>query len=38
MNSKEELTNSKVPNMENESLIKQQKDPNFIDEQIGNNN
>ena len=38
MNSKEEQTNSDVPNLENESLIEQQKDPNYINEQIGNNN
>jgi hypothetical protein len=37
MNSKEEQTNSKVTNLENESLIEQQKDPNYIDEQIGDN-
>ena len=34
MNSKEELTNSEVTNLENESLIEQQKDPNYINEQI----
>ena len=33
MNSKEEQTNSEVPNLENESLIEQQKDPNYINEQ-----
>ena len=32
MNSKEEQTNSEVTNLENESLIKQQKDANFINE------
>ena len=34
MNSKEEKTNSEVTNLENESLIEQQKDPNYINEQI----
>ena len=34
MNSKEEQTNSEVTNLENESFIEQQKDPNYIDEQI----
>ncbi len=38
MNSKEEQTNSDVPNLENESLIEQQEDPKDINEQIGNNN
>ena len=37
MNSKEEQTNSEVTNLENESLIEQQKDPNYIDEQIEEN-
>ena len=37
MNSKEEQTNSEVNNLENESLIEQQKDPNFINEQIEEN-
>ena len=37
MNSKEEETNSEVTNLENESLIEQQKDPNNIDKQIGDN-
>ena len=37
MNSKEEQTNSEVTNLENESLIKQQKDPNHINKQIGDN-
>ena len=37
MNSKEEQTNSDVTNLENESLIQQQKDPNYINEQIGDN-
>ena len=37
MNSKEEQTNSEVTNLENESLIEQQKDPNYVNEQIGDN-
>ena len=37
MNSKEEKTNSEVTNLENESFIEQQKDPNYINEQIGEN-
>ena len=37
MNSKEEQTNSEVTNLENESFIKEQKDPNYITEQIGDN-
>ena len=37
MNSKEDQTNSEVTNLENESLIEQQKDPNNINEQIGEN-
>ena len=37
MNSKKEQTNSEVTNLENESLIEQQKDPNYINEQIGDN-
>ena len=37
MNSKEEQTNSEVTNLENESLIEQQKDQNYINEQIGDN-
>ena len=37
MNSKEEQTNSEVTNLENESLIKEQKDANYNDENnIGN--
>ena len=32
MNSKEEQTNSEVTNLENESLIKEQKDAKYIDE------
>ena len=34
MNSKEEQTNSEVTNLENESFIEQQKDPNYTNEQI----
>ncbi len=34
MNSKEEQTNSEVTNIENESYVEQQKDSNYIDEQI----
>ena len=34
MNSKEEQPNSEVTNLENETLIEQQKDPNYISEQI----
>jgi len=34
MNSKEEQTNSEVTNLENESFIEQQKDANYINEQI----
>ena len=37
MNPKEEQTNSEVTNLENESFIEQQKDPNYINEQIGDN-
>ena len=37
MNSKKEQTNSEVTNLENESLIKQQNDPDYINEQIGDN-
>jgi len=37
MNSKEEQTNSEVTNLENESLIKQQNDPDSINKQIGEN-
>ena len=37
MNSKEEQTNSEVTNLENKSLIEQQKDPNYINEQIKEN-
>ena len=35
MNSKEEQTNSEVTNLENESFIDEGKDPNYINEQIG---
>ena len=34
MNSKEEQSNSEITNLEDESLIEQQKDLNYIDEQI----
>ena len=34
MNSKEEQTNSEVTNLENDSYLEQQKDSNYIDEQI----
>ena len=37
MNPKEEQTNSEGTNLENESLIEQQKDPNYINEQLGDN-
>jgi len=37
MNSKEEQTNSEDTSLKNESLIEQQKDPNFISEQIEEN-
>ena len=37
MNSKEEQTNSEVTNLEDESLTQQQKDPNYINEQIEDN-
>ena len=37
MTSKEEQTNSEVTNLENESFIDQQKDTNYINEQVGNN-
>ena len=37
MNSKEDQTNSEVTNLENESLIEQKKDPNYINEQFGEN-
>ena len=35
MNSKEEQTNSEATNLENENFLEQQKDPNYINEQIG---
>ncbi len=38
MNSKEDQTNSEVSNLKNESFIEQQKDPNQINEEIGDNN
>ena len=34
MNSKEEQTNSEITNLENDSSVEQQKDSNYIDEQI----
>ena len=37
MNSKEEQPNSEVTNLENESFIEQQKDPNYINGKIGDN-
>ena len=37
MNSKEEQTNSEATNLENESLIEQQKDPNYVNKQIEKN-
>ena len=37
MNSKEEQTNSEDTNLENESLIEQQNDPDYINEQIEEN-
>ena len=37
MNSKKEQTNSEATNLENEVFIEQQKDPNYINEQIGDN-
>ena len=37
MNSKEEQTNSEVTNLENDSLIKQQNNPDYINEQIRDN-
>ena len=37
MNSKEDQTNSEVTNLENESFIEKQKDPNYVNEQIGEN-
>ena len=37
MNSKEEQTNSEETNLENEIFIEQEKDPNYINEKIGDN-
>ena len=37
MNSKEEQINSEGTNLENERFIEQQKDPNYINEQIEDN-
>ena len=37
MNSKEEQTNSEITNLENDSFIEEQKDPNQINEQIEDN-
>ena len=37
MNSKEEQTNSEATNLDNENLIKQQNDPDYINEQVGDN-
>ena len=37
MNSKEEQTNSKATNSENEIFIEQKQDPNYNNEQIGDN-
>ena len=37
MNSKQEQTNSEETNLENEIFIEQQKDPNYINEQIEDN-
>ena len=37
MNSKKEQNKSEVNNLENESFIEQQKDPNYINEKIGDN-
>ena len=37
MNSKEEQTNSEVTNLDNESFIEEQKNPNQINEQIEDN-
>ena len=37
MNSKEEQTNSEVTNLDNESFIEKQKDPNYINEQTEDN-
>ena len=37
MNPKEEQTNSEFTNLDDESFIEQQKDPNYINEQTGDN-
>ena len=37
MNSKQDQTNSEVPNLENESSIENQKDANYINENNGDN-
>ena len=37
MNSKEEQTNSDASNLESETFIEQEKDPNYINGQIGDN-
>ena len=37
MNSKEEPTNSEATNLEDEIFIEEQKDPNYINEKIGDN-
>ena len=37
MNSKEEQTNSEATNLENESFIEEQKDPNYKNEETGDN-
>jgi len=37
MNSKEEQTNSEVTNLENESFIEQENDPNYINKQTRDN-
>ena len=37
MNSKEEQTNSEATNLENEIFTEQQKDPNYSNQQIGDN-
>ena len=37
MNSKEEQTNSEVPNLENESSTEEQKDSNYINDATGDN-
>ena len=37
MNPKEEQTNSEVTNLENQSFIEKSKDPNYNNEEIGDN-